>query len=315
MASQVVLPFDGDFNALRAKLAAWGFEVGERPNAPLFAKGHGVTIHGYRTGKLLLAGERAEEWATHLRAEVAPTAAPPEKYPMPEAATRGVRIGVDEAGKGDYFGPLVVAGVVVDEASAQRLRSMGVKDSKRLTDDAILRLAETVRANVLRPSQAEVITISPLRYNTLHQKLGSVNKILGWAHARAIESLLEANPTCATAVSDQFGDERYVRSALMERGRRIELVSIPKAEREISVAAASVLARAEFVLAMRLMSARYDVRFPLGATHVEDVARRFARERGAAELVNVAKVHFVTTTRVVEDLEPIKAALRARTQD
>lgn len=89
--SNVVLPFDGDFEGLRATLRAWGFEIGERPHAPLYAAGPGVTIHAYRTGKLLLAGARAEEWAAHLRGEVAPRAG---AVPVPPAAVE--RLAKDE---------------------------------------------------------------------------------------------------------------------------------------------------------------------------------------------------------------------------
>jgi ribonuclease HIII len=320
--THVTLPFDGDFDGLRATLAGWGFEVGERPNAPLFASGHGVTIHAYRTGKVLISGARAEYWAKEIAPEIRPHGGPgpgprpgpgdADKYPLPAFVTTGVRAGVDEAGKGDFFGPLVTAGVVVDDALAGRLRDAGVRDSKQLRDEAILPLAEELRERLLPRGSFEVIRISAARYNTMHLKLGSVNRILGWAHARAIESLVSRRPECQAALSDKFGDESYIQRALMERGRQIQLAQVPRAEREVSVATASILARAEFVLQMRLMSAQRDFRFPLGATHVEDAARAFVAREGAAALAQVAKVHFRTTERVVDaaGMEAVTAAVR-----
>src|SRR5438876_9383597 len=153
--------------------------------------------------------------------------------------------GVDESGKGDFFGPLVVAGVYVDRGIARRLVDAGVQDSKRVGSDARIRaLAETIRKGTA--GLFETVLIGPERYNELYQKFGNLNKLLGWGHARVIENLLAKRPDCPRALSDQFADARVVEQSLLRHGRKINSEQRPRAEPDIAVAAASSLAREAF---------------------------------------------------------------------
>jgi len=205
-------------------------------------------------------------------------------------------VGSDESGKGDFFGPLVVAAVAVDAKSWHVLETLGVQDSKRLADPRIAGLASEIRA----ASPHEVITIMPPRYNELWRKFGNVNRLLGWAHARAIENVLEQAPDATAAVADQFGDESIIRRALFERGRNVTLVQMHRAESDPAVAAASVLARAEFVRRLDALSRDVGVRLPKGASATVDaVARSLVRSRGADTLASFAKVHFKNAQRAV----------------
>ena len=204
-------------------------------------------------------------------------------------------MGSDEAGKGDYFGPLVVAAAYADEVALERLPQAGVRDAKRVATGTLWRLEKAVEQ--ICPA-FEVVRISPARYNELQAKMGNLNRLLAWAHARAIESLLE-RVSCGLAVTDQFGDEKYLEESLMKRGRRIRLIQQVRAESDPAVAAASVLARAAFVRAVERLSADLGIELPRGATHVLPAAREVVAKGGESLLRQVAKVHFKTTKQVL----------------
>jgi len=208
-------------------------------------------------------------------------------------ATLG-QIGIDESGKGDYFGPLVIAGVYVSAEQEEQLRELGVRDSKALSDKKATTLASQIRT--LCP--CTVVAIGPERYNSLHTSFKNLNKLLAWGHARAIENLLE-KVACDHVVADQFGDERFLKNALMGKGRTVTLIQKPRAEEEIAVAAASIVARAEFLRRLQELSSRYDVNLPKGASDLVIVAgKEFVKRHGVDALGQVAKLHFRTTERV-----------------
>jgi len=206
------------------------------------------------------------------------------------------RVGSDESGKGDYFGPLVVAAFFMPEGQEEVLRELGVKDSKRTSDARCLEIAAILKRGY--PCHS-VVTIGPEKYNELWAKLRNLNRLLAWGHARAIENVLERVPA-GKAVTDQFGDERFVRNALLKKGREIELVQMPRAEEDPAVAAASILARAEFLTRLHRLSQETGFELPKGASdQVEAAAVRLVRAKGPGILEKVAKTHFKTTVRVL----------------
>ncbi len=210
--------------------------------------------------------------------------------------TTDPHIGTDEAGKGDYFGPLVVAAAYVDQVALERLPQVGAKDSKRIGSVRRLRELETAVKQIC--PAFEVVLISPARYNELIEQIGNLNRLLAWGHARAIENVLE-RVDCGLAVTDQFGDESYLRQSLMKRGRTVELQQRVKAEDDSAVAAASILARAAFVRALGKLSEEAATELPRGATHVVPVARELYERGGESLLRRVAKLHFKTTKKVL----------------
>ena len=148
----------------------------------------------------------------------------------------------------------------------------------------------------------EVIKIGPNKYNELHMKMKNVNKILGWSHARAIENVI-GHRDVSLAVADQFGDESIIKSALFEKAKNIELVQMHKAERDISVAAASILARETFLKAIQDQKLKYSFDFPLGANnHVIETGIMFAKKNGLKMLDEVAKTHFKTLDNIKQKL-------------
>lgn len=205
-------------------------------------------------------------------------------------------IGTDESGKGDYFGPLVIAGFFLPDGQAEVLRELGVKDSKRTSDNRCREIAEVLKAGY----KHAVIAIGPEKYNGLYDKLRNLNRLLAWGHSRAIENILEV-VDCVQAVTDQFGDKAWVLNALMKKGRTIELVQNPRAEEDMAVAAASILARAEFLKRLSFLSKDFGLELPKGASSlVEDAAVKLVERDGPEALSKVAKIHFKTTGRVLE---------------
>jgi len=205
-----------------------------------------------------------------------------------------MHIGVDESGKGDFFGPLCVAGVLVYEKSEQFFLELGIKDSKKISDKKILDLEKKIRAN----APYSVVAISNGKYNELYGNIKNLNKLLAWGHARVIENICE-NHECDYALSDQFGDESLIKSALMKYGRNIEFKQMVRAESDIAVAAASILARATYVRKMIEMEETYGIKFPKGCSQlVKDAAKEFISKYGKARLKEVCKAHFKTFNEV-----------------
>ena len=205
------------------------------------------------------------------------------------------RIGIDESGKGDYFGPLVIAAVFVTPALEQDLALMPVRDSKKISDGRILELAPDIR--LLCPHS--LVAIGPQRYNELYAKIKNLNRLLAWGHARALENLLQ-QVECDLAIADQFGDERLILNALQEKGKQIRLVQRTKAESDLAVAAASILARAEFLQRLDRLSQELNTTLPKGASPAVELAGRMVvKKYGRDRLGTVAKLHFKTTKQVL----------------
>lgn len=229
------------------------------------------------------------------RSVVAPTA----------TASLPGRIGTDESGKGDYFGPLVIAAVWADPATEDLLQSWGVTDSKKLSDGRARSLAAQIAAHGI---PASVVAIGPERYNELYAKMRNLNRLLAWGHARAIENLLEKT-TATEIVTDQFGDPALVEKALLEKGREVRLIQMHRGERDIVVAAASVVARAEFLRRMEQLSQTVGVELLKGAgSGVDQVGARILARGGMKLLETVAKCHFKNTQKA----EKINGQSRSR---
>jgi len=205
-------------------------------------------------------------------------------------------IGTDESGKGDYFGPLVIAGVFVEDAHHGVLRELGVRDSKSLSDNRVRDLAETLKQGYTH----SLVAIGPEKYNELYAKLRNLNKILAWGHARVIENLLAEVPS-RQAITDQFGDRLFVVNALMKKGRTIELIQRPKAEEDLAVAAASILARSEFLRRLHFLSQDWGLDLPKGSSpQAEEAGLKFVKLHGIEALSKAAKTHFKLTERILK---------------
>jgi ribonuclease HIII len=204
-------------------------------------------------------------------------------------------IGIDESGKGDYFGYLVIGAVYIDDLSKQKLEALKVRDSKKISDDVVQKMAREIR----KTCKYEIIRISPEKYNLLYSRFRSLNELLGWGHARALENLLLKTSKVDFVIADKFGGEKFVRDALFEKGRKIKLIQRTKAEDDIAVAAASVLARAEFLATLRQLSLLVGYSLPKGSTDVIKAAKEMTKRHGEDILDKIAKKHFRITKKVL----------------
>lgn len=207
---------------------------------------------------------------------------------------QGSLIGTDESGKGDFFGPLVIAGIFIEGNQEDIIRSIGVQDSKNLTD-----VQSKAIAIKLKQYPHSVVVIGPEKYNSLYEKIGNLNKLLAWGHGRVIENLL-TEVDCQNVLSDQFGNESLIKNALLEKGKSVNLMQRHRAEENIVVAAASILARAAFLNYMDKMSREFNVEIPKGANKkVVSIGKKLVSEYGSDVLVKVSKQHFKTTEKVL----------------
>lgn len=210
-------------------------------------------------------------------------------------------IGSDESGKGDYFGPLVSASIYVDETMANQLTVMNVRDSKAVSDNKIQEIARDIRR--ICPNKFVVVEISAQRYNQIYAKLEdekkSLNDLLAWAHAKAIEELL-SKVECQTAIVDQFADEKLLLEKLKEQGKKLKIIQAHRAESHIAVAAASILARERFLNKLDNLGKQYHIKLPKGSSQaVVTVARQLIEQNGREILDKVAKLHFKTTKEIL----------------
>jgi ribonuclease HIII len=286
---------------LRTLLEERGWEFEKKEYTLFAARREKTTVAVYTKGpKVLVQGRGMEEFVQFLlEPEVLGTAElgytevhQPEMFEP--------HFGIDESGKGDFFGPLVIAGVYTDRDSAHELIEAGVQDSKAITSDARIRsLADVIR---LTPGVVcEVVSWGPDRYNALYTKFKNLNRMLAWGHSRVIEGLLEKCPDCPRALSDQFAREEVLQRALgpIAKARGLILEQRTKGESDVAVAAASILARERFIDWMQEASRRLGTTLPRGATAVKSIAKALVAERGADFLPKVAKAHFRTACEVL----------------
>jgi len=300
---------------LKACLEARNFRPREVPYARFAGEKDKTNVVFYESGKLVVQGRGAQDFIEFVLE--------PEVLKQAKLGYEAVlnpelwlpRIGVDESGKGDFFGPMCVAGVYVNESVLTAWKDVGVRDSKHISSDK--KISEL--AKLIKETSGCVTTVVPIgneAYNRLHAKMGSVNAVLAWGHARVIENLMgqqhRMNPPPARAISDQFAaSKRVVEKALMSAGRGLELVQRHQAEEDLAVAAASILARDEFVRRLAVLGAKFGTEFPKGAgANVDAVAKAFVDQHGAVELAKVAKMHFRTALRAQGLPEPAKVRWR-----
>lgn len=276
--------------SLKTKLQNENYLFCSADHALWRAKGKNVVVTLYKSGKILAQGAGTQEFVnTHIQKGQLSLIEVPQKANDDLSHDFTSWIGTDESGKGDYFGPLVIASVLVDETNKKLFEELGLKDSKKLTDEKIAKFAVQIKNN----STFSVVTINPNRYNELYKKFNNLNKMLAWGHARAIENILEKTP-CQNAISDKFGNEQLIKNALLQSGKAINLIQQVRAERDLAVAAASIVARDEFVKKISKLATEYKIDLPKGASDRVVAQAKLAKSRNIP-LENIAKLHFKTT--------------------
>ncbi len=294
---------------LKSCLDARNYAPRQVPYARFAGEKEKTNVVFYASGKLVVQGKGTQEFVEFVLE--------PEVLQQAKLGYEAVlnpdlllpRIGVDESGKGDFFGPMCVAGVYVNESVINAWKEAGVRDSKNISSDKKI----SDLAKLIKETPGCVTTVVPIgneAYNRLYAKMRSVNNVLAWGHARVIENLMgqrhRMNPLPVRAISDQFAASKsVVEKALMAMGRDLELVQRHKAEEDLAVAAASILARDEFVKRLAGLGKDFEVALPKGAgTNVDAVAKELFAKHGAAALAKIAKMHFRTAFRAQGLPEP-----------
>lgn len=278
------------------------WELTDAPYCVFKTKRENISIAAYTSGKLVIQGKGTAEFLEFL---LEPQVLKEAAFTSPDADSAAETVftphaGIDESGKGDFFGPLVIAcAFVADETAVAKLTALGVRDSKAIKSDA--RITEiAAQITPILHGKTAIVAIGPEAYNRTYAKIGSLNRLLAWGHARALENLLQKAPECTEALADKFGAEHLIRNALMESGRGIRLRQQTKAESDIAVAAASILARAEFVRRIKLLGDSVGTVLPKGAgVQTDTVAAELAKQGGEALLTRLAKMHFRTAAKAL----------------
>ena len=296
----------GNYRPREVPYSLWSVE-GDHFNATLYAK----EKHGRR--KLLVQGRGAADFVMFtLEPRVLGEARLGYEQVL-EPELFAPHAGSDESGKGDYFGPLVVCCAFTDEKLSERMRELGVKDCKQMTDAAVLAAGAALR-ELLGPTGFNVVKLNPPAYNRLYAKMRNINRMLAWAHGAAIEGLLEKRPDCARIVVDQFAPtEVTILRALKPRGKAAKVEQHHKAESDLAVAAASVIAREIFLRDMSSLAVVEGEKrwLPIGSSdpRVAAHAAAMVRQEGPNWLMNHCKAHFRTTDKVLAMCGLDRAAL------
>jgi len=297
--------------ALERYLREHGYEFREVPYARFAADKEKLNVVFYESGKLVVQGKGTQDFVEFVLEPgiLKQARLGYETVLNPELLLP--RLGVDESGKGDFFGPLCIAGAYVNEAVVKAWKDAGIRDSKNISSDR--KIADL--AKLIRETPGCVTSVVPIgneAYNRLYGRMKSVNAILAWGHARVIENLMgqkhRMNPPPVRAISDQFAaNKATVANALMGLGREIELIQRHKAEADLAVAAASILARDEFVTRLAALEKQFGVKLPKGASGaVDEAANEFVAKHGTDGLSKVAKMHFRNAFRAQGLPEPPK---------
>ena len=279
---------------LQSFLLEHDFEFGEMTNAIWVAKGLDCRCTFYRSGKLLIQGKEAETWRGLLQSvdrTLEPFAEGLALHPTPPPQ---LWAGSDESGKGDYFGPLVVCTARVRRHQIQELSLLGVQDSKSLSDAKMVAMASRLKS--MCPHH--IVKIGPGRYNMLYPKFGSLNRMMGWAHAKAIVELSKTE-ALEWVLVDKFGDPGLVDRRVRADGAKVSISHRTKGESDPAVAVASIIARTVYLEALKRLSQRYNVTFSPGAgDKTIEVGRQLVAQHGRSVLNEVAKVHFANTDKI-----------------
>ena len=280
---------------LRDDLVERGFSISTPAYTLFSAQKKGVSCTLYTSGKLTVQGKDMDDFITfYLEPEILQSVA----YSYPETQVSMVsHIGIDESGKGDFFGPLCIAGVQADQTKIKELLSIGVRDSKRIADGPI----RTLSVKIKKACPHAIVFISPKKYNELYANFHNLNKLLAWGHATAIAELV-SKTGCTDVTIDQFASEHVVINALKQKKIQVSLTQRHRAEADPVVAAASILARAAFLEGLEHLGKQFEIELPKGASQqVIKVGKTLVRKFGPQILSQTAKLHFKTRGEILGD--------------
>lgn len=271
-----------------------GFTITKPSHTIFSAKKTGLTCTLYESGKLVIQGKNLHEF---MEFYIEPYIL--KDFPLTHEAASlddSPRIGSDEAGKGDFFGPLCVASVFAEGDMVKRLKKIGVKDSKKMTDKKIASLGDIIA----KEFPHHIVKINPAKYNELYAKFSNLNNLLAWAHSTAIMNLVDETG-CEKVIVDQFAAEFVMDRAMKGKHPGIELIQRHRGEEDVVVAAGAILARKTFVEGLDALGKQYGVVFPKGGgRQTIEAGKDFVSRFGVEELPQVCKLHFKNRDAILQ---------------
>ena len=278
---------------LKQDLEGFGFSLAKPPYTLFSAKKKGISISLYQSGKLMIQGKEMQEF---MEFYIEPEILKSFNYTHPEEyVDRIPHIGTDEAGKGDFFGSLCIAGVYADEEGILQLLKMGIKDNKKLSDKKTIEFSKEIKRNFAH----HILRINPPKYNELYEKFRNLNHLLAWAHASIVGEMTQKSG-CQKVIIDQFASKSLITSAIEKKAQNLCLNIHPRAEEDVVVAAAAILARTAFLDSLDFLSEDIGFLLPKGASaKTKEVGRKIAQKLGAEGLEKVCKKHFQTYQEVL----------------
>jgi len=282
---------------LCANLKSKGFAITTPPYTVFLAKKKDLACTLYESGKLLIQGKGTPEFVEfYLEPEVLKNFA----YTYPKELDTSPHIGIDEAGKGDFFGPLCVAGIYASGEQILQLKEIGVKDSKMMSDKTIIRLGKQIQQTCTH----HIVKINPPKYNEIYHKFGNLNHLLAWGHATAIE-FLHNKTMCHDVIIDQFAAEKIVLTALKRKKLHLNIEQRHRGEEDLVVAAASILARKAFLEGLDMLSTAFSLKLPKGGASplILSAGVKFIQKHGSSALSKVCKLHFKTLDLILANSE------------
>lgn len=298
MNEVIILNTDAEKERLHKYLAECLFELKTGDNY-IYKHGDAV-ITIYKSGKVLFQGKSSSKWCTTIKELLNYSEVDTNSDIDPRIKTIFPRIGSDESGKGDFFGPLVTVGFLVEnDKQIIELEKLGVRDSKKISDSKIKILAEEIQ----KIGKFDRIIITPNKYNELYIKIKNLNSMLAWSHSKAIENIMQNNDV-KMIVIDKFADKDFISSFVIKGENNLtELVLIPNAEREIAVAAASILARNSYLRWLDIYQSKIGIELPKGANqNVVNTALKIVEKKGMDYLKEISKIHFSTYNTIKSNL-------------
>lgn len=279
---------------IKFDLIQFGFELSQPPHTLFSGKKKGVSVSLYQSGKLMVQGK---DMAEFIEFYIEPEILKSFNFSNPELyADMVAHMGSDEAGKGDFFGPLCIATVYANTETISKLLKMGINDTKKMTDKRTLDLAKKLKDEVTY----HVIKIGPEKYNELYFKFKNLNSLLAWGHAAAIDSVYQKS-NCKKVIIDKFASDTLISNAVKRKNKDLEIILRTKAEEDVVVAAAATIARATFLRGLDDLSEMIGYKLPKGASEqVKEIAIKICKEQGPQALEKVCKKHFKTYEEVIQ---------------
>ena len=281
---------------LKSYLEEQNFEFSFPPYTFFQAKKKGISCILYLSGKLVISGKSSSDFIEFF---LEPTILKSFSYNYPDIKKNlEIRMGIDESGKGDFFGPLCISGVsATSQKDLEFLYSLNLKDSKLMRDSQIKIIAKEIQK-----IPHYTIVFFPEKYNELYDKFQNLNSLLAWSHATVIENLSLKTPLVHLAISDQFAKKEILEEALKRKHLNICLSQKYKAESDVVVAAASILARNSFIMGISKLESAYNVKLPKGAGILTKKAGlSIYKNYGIRVLEKLSKKHFKTFKEITEN--------------